>query len=317
MSIELVPDCRLAQHSEQSLRQQPLTAAVPLEEHGRVRRHAMPSAPQLFRVALLVVASALLLAGPASALTASRCAAIAGHDVPVVHVALGEAATPSGPVRITFVGHATFRVESPGGVLIATDYAGFAGRGRVPDVVTMNHAHETHYTLFPDRRIAHVLEGWGDESGPARHDVVVGDVHIRNVPTDIRAAEGLREKDGNSIFIFEVAGLCIGHLGHLHHTLGPEHLGQIGQLDIVMVPVDGSFTMAQSSMVEVLDLLKARIVLPMHYFSQRTLDAFLIRLGLTFDVVQAGGSTIEVTPATLPARKTVIVLTEQSPLTFE
>ena len=45
---------------------------------------------------------------------------------------------------------------------------------------------------------------------------VVDDVYIRNVPTDIRNG-GAMEADGNSIFIFEVAGLCIGHLGHLHH----------------------------------------------------------------------------------------------------
>jgi L-ascorbate metabolism protein UlaG (beta-lactamase superfamily) len=44
-------------------------------------------------------------------------------------------------------------------------------------------------------------------------------------------------KDGNSIFIFEVAGLCIGHLGHLHHKLDENHFAAIGRLDIVMVPI--------------------------------------------------------------------------------
>ena len=45
---------------------------------------------------------------------------------------------------------------------------------------------------------------------------MVDDVYIRNVPTDIRSWGGELERDGNSIFIFEVADLCIGHLGHLH-----------------------------------------------------------------------------------------------------
>jgi len=281
----------------------------------------MPRICQAIFATVLVVSAALLLAGrlaaPAAALTASRCAAIAGHDVPVVNVALGADRVPSGPVRITFVGHATFRIESPGGIIAATDYAGFAGTGRVPDVVTMNHAHITHYTYNPDARITHVLRGWGEAGQPARHNLMLGDMRVRNVPTDIRAAEGLREKDGNSIFVFEVAGLCIGHLGHLHHTLGPEHLGEIGQLDVVMVPVDGAYTMAQSSMIEVLDLLKARIVIPMHYFGPRTLASFLARLGMTFEVRNEERSTIEVSVASLPEQRTVIVLPEQTPMTYE
>ena len=53
------------------------------------------------------------------------------------------------------------------GVRIATDYSGAYRTGRLPDVVTMNRAHSTHYSLNPDRGIAHVLHGWGDD-GQAR-----------------------------------------------------------------------------------------------------------------------------------------------------
>lgn len=269
------------------------------------------------RVAMALVLIAASAPG-ASALTASRCAAIAsGPASPVVPVANAAAAATGGSVRITLVGHATFRIESPAGVVVATDFFGQAGPGRPPDVVTMNHAHITHYTPVPDPRIPHVLRGWGDAAGPARHDLSLADVRVRNVPTDIRAAEGLVEKDGNSIFVFEVAGLCIGHLGHLHHTLGADHLAEIGQLDVVMVPVDGAFTMAQSSMIEVLDLLKARLVLPMHYFGPTTLRAFLMRLGQTFEVAFAEGSTIEVSTETLPDRRTVMVVPELTPRTFD
>ena len=51
-------------------------------------------------------------------------------------------------------------------------------------------------------------------------------------------------RDGNSIFIFEVAGLCIGHLGHLHHKLDDSHFAAIGRIDILMVPIDGTYTMS-------------------------------------------------------------------------
>jgi len=239
---------------------------------------------------------------------ASRCIALAQSSPYFHYAALSDAALARDEVSISFAGHATFRIETAAGVVIATDYAGYAGRGRVPDVVTMNHAHSTHYTDFPDPAIKHVLRGWGTPGEPAQHNLTVSDVYIRNVTTDIRGYSGVREKDGNSIFIFEVADLCIGHLGHLHHTLGPEYLGLIGQLDVVMVPVDGTWTMDQASMIEVLKLLKARLVLPMHYFGQSTLQRFLTRIGEEFAVDISDSSSVTVSFATLPQSPTVLVL---------
>jgi L-ascorbate metabolism protein UlaG (beta-lactamase superfamily) len=211
-------------------------------------------------------------------------------------------------VSIRFVGHSTFLITSPGGVTIATDYNGYAGGGAVPRVVTMNRAHTTHYTDMPDPQIEHVLRGWNPDGGPARHNLQVGDVLIRNVTTDIRSWGGQAVADGNSIFIFEVARLCIGHLGHLHHVLDPEDLAWIGQLDIVMVPVDGSYTMNQGAMAETLRVLRARLVLPMHYFGQSTLIRFLAGLDDEFEVETADGPELTVSAATLPRSPKVLVL---------
>ena len=122
----------------------------------------------------------------------------------------------------------------------------------LPDIVTMNHAHSTHYTLSPDPGIKYVLHGWADDEKPARIDLQYKDVRVRNVPTNIRTFEGGTERHGNSIFIFEVANLCIAHLGHLHHTLTQQQLNEIGRVDIVLVPVDGSYTLDLDGMVEVL-----------------------------------------------------------------
>ena len=239
----------------------------------------------------------------------SRCIALADAAPPGIrYVSLNDAALSPYEVKITFVGHATFRIQTAAGVVIATDYAGYAGPGPVPDVVTMNHAHSTHYTNYPDPAITHVLRGWGSEDKPARHSLTVQDVLIRNVTTDIRGWDGIREKDGNSIFIFEVADMCIGHLGHLHHKLGPEYLGVIGQLDIVMVPVDGSYTMSQPAMMEVLELLKARLILPMHYFSRSRLETFLAQVGDGYTVEMSRSPSVTVSVATLPKGPKVLVL---------
>src|ERR1700760_880518 len=52
-------------------------------------------------------------------------------------------------VSITFLGHASFLIESPGGVRVVTDYNGINVPVDPPDIATMNHAHSTHYTDYP------------------------------------------------------------------------------------------------------------------------------------------------------------------------
>jgi L-ascorbate metabolism protein UlaG (beta-lactamase superfamily) len=256
--------------------------------------------------ALAILAWLLVAAVPAEA-QISRCLAVAEAAPHLQPASYRLAQLKPDEVRIRFLGHSTFLIESHEGITIATDYTGNP-RDMVPDVVTMNRAHSSHYTDNPDPRIPHVLRGWNPEGGPADHHLQVGDVTIRNVPTDIRVWSGGRMPDGNSIFIFEVANLCIGHLGHLHHELGYEHVGWIGRLDVLMVPVDGSYTIAQASMIEVIKLLRARVVLPMHYFGPTTLRRFLDGLGEEFDIEISPTAEVVLSEATLPSAPKVLVL---------
>jgi L-ascorbate metabolism protein UlaG (beta-lactamase superfamily) len=246
------------------------------------------------------------LNSPAKA-NVSRCIAYVERGPGIVPVKLSNTRA-AGEVRITYVGHSTFRLRTPAGVVIATDYAGFAGEGPVPNIATMNHAHETHYTDFPDPAIKHVLKGWNPKGGPAEHRLTIADVFIRNVPTDIILWETTIEPYGNSIFIFEVADLCIGHLGHLHHKPTPEQLAKIGRLDVVFAPVDGSYTLDLVSMMEVLKALRASLVIPMHYFDGSSLEIFLAGMRKDFKIRTKQDTTMSVSLSTLPDRPTVLVL---------
>lgn len=214
-------------------------------------------------------------------------------------------------VRINYVGHSTFLIESPRGMKIATDYNDYVKPRALPDIVTMNYAHSTHYTDNPEPGIKHVLRGWGPSPDkPARHDLSAGDVRVRNVPTNIRSyISGGTERHGNSIFIFEMANLCIAHLGHLHHTLNQQQLNEMGRVDVVMFPVDGGVTLDHEGMVEVLESLKAPLVIPMHFFSTYSLRGFLDRLReKSFEVeFYDVGSTV-VSKSNLPAKPTVRIL---------
>ncbi len=233
------------------------------------------------------------------------------RDLPGVRYAqLATPVTDSGPrtVTISYVAHSTFRIETEAGVTILTDFFGAHGEGPRPDVVTMNHAHETHYTDYPDPEIPYVLRGWNhDGKGPADYKLRIKDVTVRNVTTDIRGWAA-PEVDGNSIFIFEVADLCIGHLGHLHHVPTEPHYAKIGRLDIVMAPVDGTFTLDLPSMIDTLKTLKARLVLPMHAFGTYSLEQFLIGMSDEFAVKLNESPSITVSLETLPSEATVLVL---------
>jgi len=242
----------------------------------------------------------------------SQCLAMANVPPRVTPVGLRRAAAQSDEVAITYGGHSTYYIDTPGGVRIATDWSGAYRTGRLPDVVTMNRAHSSHYTLFPDPRIAHVLHGWSDDGQPAKIREKIGDVYIRNVTTDIRRFYGDRTgadmiKDGNSIFIFEVAGLCIGHLGHLHVRLDDSHFAAIGRLDIVMVPIDGSYTMSLDGISEVTRRLHASVVLPMHRFAT-PLEEFMEKIGKDFTIDRRSERTLRISRETLPSQPTVIIL---------
>src|SRR6266566_4549484 len=218
-------------------------------------------------------------------------------------VALGE-----GEVRLTYVGHSTFLIESPRLVRIATDYNDYVKPPVLPDIVTMNHAHTTHYTDAPDPAIKFVLRGWNDDGSQATHDLSFQDVRVRNVPTNIRDWAGGTERYGNSIFVFEVAQLCIAHLGHLHHTLTKQQVDDIGRLDVVLAPVDGTYTLDLDGMMEVLHALKAPLMIPMHYFSAFTLERFLDRVRQSWEVEVNETPSIVLSRAKLPKDPKVLVL---------
>ncbi len=213
-------------------------------------------------------------------------------------------------VRISYLDHAMFLIQTMS-VSAVTDFTGFLGNVEfVPDVVTMNNAHSTHWTAFPDPAIRHVLRGWAEEGEAASHRLDLGEMLVRNVPTDTRSRGGAVNPDGNSVFVFEAGGMCIGHLGHLHHEPSDEDYALLGRLDVVMVPVDGGLTLDHATVVRTLDRLRARVVIPMHWFGRGTLDSFLSDLSdqAGYRVDRRADSDLVLTLGDLPDAPTVIVL---------
>ena len=220
-------------------------------------------------------------------------------------------------VRIRYIDHSQFLIATAGGLGAVTDYNGWLGEtDYVPDVVTMNNSHSSHWTAAPDRGIPNVLEGWRQGDAPAEHYLDLGEMLVRNVTTNVRGFGDGMIVDNNSIFVFEVAGLCIGHLGHLHHEPSDEDYAALGRVDVLMAAVDGGMTVDLPTMTRIVERLRSSVVIPMHWFSGYSLDAFLAGIDRqVFDVVRDGEHTLDVSLRTLPDRPTIVVL-DPMPLGF-
>lgn len=250
---------------------------------------------------LLCLLVLLLPALPGTA-AATGCFPTAALEPRLVPVALPEGAS----VELTFLGHSTFLIESRGGTRAVTDYNAYVRAPVTPDIVTMNNAHDTHFTDFVEPGVRHILRGWNPEGGAAEHDVTVNDLRVRNVPTAVHGRVG-DQALGNSIFVFETPDLCIAHLGHLHHVLLDVQVGEIGQIDVLLVPIDGIYTMSQEEMVQVIDQIGPAVVVPMHYFGGTRLARFLELMRGRWEVVMSDTPKLDLSRATLPWRQIIVL----------
>jgi len=245
---------------------------------------------------LATVSSAIASCAPVASAPRAWPAAVVPEELP-----------KKGSVELTFLGHATFLLRTAGGVTAIMDYTDYVPAPITPDIATMNIAHPTHYSLSPDPGIKHILRGWKDE-GVAEHNFTLKDLRVFNVPTNIREwGTGGTRYAGNSIFVFEAAGLCIAHLSHLHHTLTEDHLRQLGPIDVALVPIDGLYTMPQSRSVEVVEQIKPKVVVPQHVFTPVAVEQFIAILGAKWPVKRNETATAVFSRETLPERQLLVL----------
>ncbi|MEL0105967.1 MAG: MBL fold metallo-hydrolase [Rhodospirillaceae bacterium] len=171
---------------------------------------------------------------------------------------------PKWHLHITYIGHSTFLIETPQGVSAATDYNGVHVPPFVPDLVTMNNLHETHYTDTPDPKVKYVLRGWDPLFGIARNNVRVKDLHVYSIPTNIHEFNGKKTNE-NSIFVFGAAGLCLAHVGHLHHILTKRQKFRLENIDVLFLPIGGFATVSHEEALKIIEQITPKIIIPMHY----------------------------------------------------
>ena len=261
------------------------------------------------------MAAALLLSAPAALAT---CIQVAGAPNLLHHAAYAPgalAAVPRGKVRLTFVGHASFEIETPKGVRAVTDYNGYVLPPLVPHIVTMNNSHPTHFTTNIPSEIKYALLGWNSER-LQYYNVELDDLRVRSIPTNIypitsgstqESESGLAH--GNSIFVFEAEGLCLAHISHVHHRLSPDHIRELGRIDVAMVAIDGAVTMSHIELLDAINRIGPRLIVPMHMFSRVSVESFArVMRDAGYTVREHDSDTILLNHAALPPAPEVLFL---------
>ncbi|OGP59792.1 MAG: hypothetical protein A2V67_02765 [Deltaproteobacteria bacterium RBG_13_61_14] len=209
-------------------------------------------------------------------------------------------------------GQACFLLTSPAGTAVLMDPFGEKMGYPVPSVkaeaVTISHEHFDHNNAGAAKPGAKVIHGL-TESGFLQVNEKVGDVSIRTVPTYHDSRQGMM-RGKNTVFIFETAGLTVVHLGDLGHVLDDEQVKAIGKTDVLLIPVGGTYTIDAAEATQVMNQLRPKIVVPMHYKTDKTpnlpvapVDDFLQGKP---KVQRVKGNELAVKE--LPAETTIIVL---------
>lgn len=210
-------------------------------------------------------------------------------------------------MKVKWLGHAAFLVTAGDGTRVVLDpYGEFGGLKHKPidehaDIVVISHEHGDHCG-GKIRGNPQTIKGAGERK--------VKGIEFKGIET-YHDTSGGKERGPNTVFKFNVDGLNVCHMGDLGHMLSDSQLEAIGEVDVLMVPVGGFYTIDAATASKLAGSLKPRITIPMHYSSEKCefpiacVDDFLEN---KTGVRKAGSSEIEIFPGKLPETSEIIVL---------
>ena len=213
-------------------------------------------------------------------------------------------------MELAWHGHAFFTLRLANGYVISIDpHDGLSiGLKRVrveSDLVLVTHDHFDHNAVEvvkkPSTRILKQFYG----------EVRVDDVVINGIKTFHDKHGGARRGE-NAVYIVDAEGLKIAHLGDLGHVPSGEVLNKMSKIDVLMIPVGGTYTIEPDEAWSIVENLGPRIVVPMHYWVKglrlplKTVDHFL-KYAEKVRVDKLNTNLVSITPSNLPSETTVIV----------
>ncbi len=212
-------------------------------------------------------------------------------------------------MKIVYLGHSCFRILGKQAELVTDPFTGIGLPEPVAnaDLVLCSHGHRDHsHVGNTAKATAEVLVAFVGEK-------VHAGIRVRGMQTYHDQEMGER-RGANSVYVFNMDGLTLCHLGDLGHELGREDLDSIGEVDILFIPVGGFFTIGPTTATEICDKIVPSIIIPMHFRTARhspgfaslsTADDFT---KLRKDVKRVGSPELEVEAGSLPDGPTTVVL---------
>lgn len=213
-------------------------------------------------------------------------------------------------MKIKWLGHSAFLLTSDKGTKVLTDpyesgsYGGAVGYKPITekvDIVVASHAHEDHYCTKT------LPSGYQCVDSPGKHEV--GGISITGIKT-YHDTRGGKDRGRNVVFIVEIDGMRVCHLGDLGHLLTPDQISAIGKIDVLLLPVGGFYTIGPKEAVSVMEDLSPAITIPMHYktsvlgFPIKPVEDFLSLAG---KYERPGKSEIEIKPEDLKSKKIIVL----------
>jgi L-ascorbate metabolism protein UlaG (beta-lactamase superfamily) len=217
-------------------------------------------------------------------------------------------------MRITWYGHAAFLVETGGLRVILDPYRSPDSGGYLPiaepaDVVVVSHENDKYHShlgqIVPPFEVVQAL------------DLSPGGAVTRGIRFEaIPVFETPERKPGDEVTIvhFRAEGLHVVSLGDLGHALSDDELAPIRGADVVLAAAGGPPTIAYPELVPLLEAIGPKIVVPMHYKIEGKINLPIRPVADFLDAMKGwpvehvAGSSLEVTPATLPDRPTIVSL---------
>ncbi len=208
-------------------------------------------------------------------------------------------------MEITWSGHSCFTLKGKGVALVIDpcppEY-GCVSRWGTPQAVLVSHAHQGHSFTADIPGAPHLFQGPGEYE--------IGGAFITGIGTFHDDEDGA-ERGKNTIYVIEMEGLTLCHLGDLGHPLAGHALRDVGKVDVLFVPAGGVTTLSVSEARSLARSVQARYILPMHYRTDdarsdlEPVETFLTAMG----VQQAESrAKLSVSPTNLPLDPQVLVL---------
>lgn len=186
---------------------------------------------------------------------------------------------------ITPLGLSSFRIRGKGAVVVTDPFdTATVGlkypRGVEADIVTVSHDHSDHNAITNVTGTPYVVKGPGEYE--------IKGVIIEGIPTFHDDSKG-EVRGRNTMYHFLIDGINILHMGDLGHMLTAAEIEKLGNVDILLLPVGGHYTVDAKTASELIGEIEPTIVIPMHYgrpalnqqiFGQLTgVDIFLKEMG--------------------------------------